>query len=106
MEAVDLAPYYEGYPYGQRKLDGFTRRVFRHYLRRLAQHGLTAQSRILDYGCGQGLLLEYLRETGHACCYGYDPHAPGYNDPSVLERPFDVVIAQDVIEHVEDPHAF
>jgi len=105
LEEVDIAPYYQGYPYGQRKLDGFTRKVFRHYLKRLIRHGLTSDSRILDYGCSQGLLLEYLRETGYPHVFGYDPYTPGYDDASVMEQPFDVVIAQDVIEHVEDPDA-
>lgn len=105
LEDVDVTPYYEGYPYGQRRLDGFTRQVFRHYVGRLDRHGLNNDSRILDYGCSQGLLLEYLRETGHPHCFGYDPYTPGYDDASVLDQPFDVVIAQDVIEHVDDPDA-
>jgi 2-polyprenyl-3-methyl-5-hydroxy-6-metoxy-1,4-benzoquinol methylase len=105
LEDVDVAPYYEGYPYGQRRLDGFTRHVFRHYLARLERHGLKSSGRILDYGCSQGLLMDYLGERGYGGVAGYDPYTPGYDDPAVLERPYDAVIAQDVIEHVEDPHA-
>lgn len=104
LEDVDIAPYYEGYPYGQRKLDGFTRTVFKYYVKRLVRHGLMPHHRILDYGCGQGLLLQYLKESGYPNGFGYDPYAPGYDNPRILDQAFDVVIAQDVIEHVEDPH--
>ena len=31
--------------------------------------------------------------------------APGYDEPSVLDRRYDFIVAQDVIEHVDDPHA-
>jgi SAM-dependent methyltransferase len=49
-----------------------------------------------------------LRQSGFANCHGYDAYAPqdGFGNPTILERgPFDYILLQDVIEHVEDPHA-
>lgn len=105
LERRDLAPFYEGYPYARRRLDAFTRRVFDAYLRRLARHGVDPAAAVLDYGCSQGLLIEHLRLRGFADCAGFDPYSTDYRDPAVLERQYDVVVCQDVIEHVEDPRA-
>jgi SAM-dependent methyltransferase len=46
-----------------------------------------------------------MAEWGFADVAGYDAYSSRYNGPGVLERQYDVVIAQDVIEHVEDPAA-
>lgn len=105
LETVDLGPFYAAYPFGQRRLDPFTRRVFSRYLGHLRKAGVTANSTVLDYGCGSGLLLDYLAETGIRSVSGYDAYVPQFDDPTVLERKYDCVIAQDVIEHVEDPEA-
>jgi SAM-dependent methyltransferase len=103
LEVVDLGPFYESYPYDRRRLDDFTRRVLSRYVRRLRHHGLSAASSVLDYGCGPGLLLQFLRERGFRECEGYDAYARGFADPAVLSREYDAVVCQDVIEHVEDP---
>lgn len=103
LERRDLSPFYVDYPYGRRRLDRFTRHAFASYLKRLQRHGLNVSNSILDYGCGDGLLLEYLRERGYQDCDGYDPYSPKYRQPQALGRTYDVVICQDVIEHVEDP---
>jgi SAM-dependent methyltransferase len=63
-----------------------------------------APPHILDYGCGSGLLVQYLRECGYDAT-GYDPYSPGHDDPATLEATYDCVIAQDVIEHDEEPLA-
>jgi len=103
-ERQDLAVFYENYPYNRRRLDTFTRRVFSHYVRRLERnHGLRTSQAVLDYGCSEGLLLTFLRERGFRHCHGYDPYSSAFADPSVLNREYDAVICQDVIEHVEDP---
>ena len=34
---------------------------------------------------------------------GYDSHSRQFTDPGVLNREYDAVVCQDVIEHVEDP---
>ena len=103
LKREDMVMFYKDYPYGRRSLDDVTRRIFDNYLRRLKGFGLARQSTVLDYGCGEGLLVEYLRERGYAASNGFDPHSSRYNDPEVLNRQYDVVISQDVIEHVEDP---
>ncbi|MBS3821258.1 MAG: methyltransferase domain-containing protein [Planctomycetes bacterium] len=60
------------------------------------------QQTILDYGCGSGLLVEYLRECGYSAV-GYDPYSQTHSNPTALQRTYDVIIAQDVIEHDADP---
>jgi SAM-dependent methyltransferase len=37
---------------------------------------------------------------------GYDPYSEDFGDPAVLDRGYDFVTAQDVLEHVDDPAAF
>lgn len=46
---------------------------------------------VLDYGCGKGVDVKHLRSLGFEA-YGYDPHQPGWDDPSVLNRKYDVVL--------------
>ena len=103
LEVVDLDPFYAEYPYRRRRLDAFTRRVFGSYLARLRKHGLTPGASVLDYGCGDGLLLEYLKGRGFTDAAGYDAYSERHSDLGVLRRQYDLVNAQDVIEHVEDP---
>lgn len=103
LERQDLTTFYQDYPYGRRSLDHFTRQVFRHYIRRLQGHGLRADHTVLDYGCGEGLLLEFLGERGFTGCNGYDPYSSTFSDANALAREYDMVACQDVIEHVEDP---
>ena len=59
-------------------------------------------ARILDYGCGNGLFVQYLNERGYTRAAGYDPYVSRF---STLDRDnrFDCVVANDVIEHVDDP---
>lgn len=101
-DAVDLAAYYAHYPFFGRTLDGTLRRAYRGLLRRLTDAGLDPNARVLDYGCGSGLLTQFLRESGFEAV-GYDPYSAAFADERVLARPADCLIAQDVIEHAEDP---
>ncbi|MGZ4847639.1 MAG: class I SAM-dependent methyltransferase [Halobacteriota archaeon] len=58
----------------------------------------------MDYGYGSGHFVRYARDT--ACGpEGYDPYSQGFGDTSVLDRRYDFVTSQDVLEHVEDPRA-
>lgn len=100
---VDLEHYYRYYPFGEHELDFWARTSYRAYLNRLRTCGLTSEHRVLDYGCGPGLLLKFLQSAGINEAYGYDAHVPKYADPSVLDQRFDWIIAQDLIEHVDDP---
>lgn len=105
LEHIDLAPYYDAYPI-PRSLTVGLRQAMGNLVARLTQNGLTRQSRVLDYGCGPGLFLAYLREQGYANAVGYDPFSAvaEFRDRDRLSREsFDYVVLQDVIEHVEDP---
>lgn len=44
---------------------------------------ISKKDRILDFGCGKGRDVEYLREQGYDA-YGYDPYNPEYSDMKVL----------------------
>lgn len=105
-EVVDLARYYQEYRFEAGEgapLDWPTRRMLRPQLARLERAGVRREHAILDFGCGSGKLVRYLRERGYARACGYDAYAPRFRDPSLLERRWDVVFAQDVLEHAEDP---
>jgi SAM-dependent methyltransferase len=66
---------------------------------------LKRSHRILDYGCGSGVFVQYLRRRGYARAVGYDLYAPSHRDPALLDATYDCIVSQDVIEHVEDPLA-
>lgn len=72
----------------------------------MTKHGFSKTHSLLDYGCGNGLFIDYLQEQGFSNSYGYDSYVPedGFGDRTILQnRTFDYILLQDVIEHVEDP---
>ncbi|MCK5114004.1 MAG: class I SAM-dependent methyltransferase [Phycisphaerae bacterium] len=101
-DEVDLDKYYERYPFFAQKLDWVLSGGYRRLLGRLKSAGLRRTDRIIDYGCGSGLLVKYLCRAGYNAV-GYDPYSKEHGDPAVLESQYDVLIAQDVIEHAADP---
>jgi len=107
VDAVDMEDIYSDYPLNrQRTLDVFARGTFRNLLKRLTGHGLRNDQSILDYGCGNGVYIEYLNGEGYSNVTGYDPYVAEFADQQVLgANAYDCVIANDVIEHVEDPRA-
>lgn len=107
LEIVDLDRYYAAYPFTKATLTWPFRIFYRNLSRRLTRFGLTTDHSLLDYGCGNGLFVEYLRRRGFKNCHGYDPYGArdGYGNPASLEcGPFDYILLQDVLEHVEDPN--
>jgi 2-polyprenyl-3-methyl-5-hydroxy-6-metoxy-1,4-benzoquinol methylase len=100
---VDLDHYYRGYPVLGAELDWKLNVVYGGMLARLEHAGLQPSHRVLDYGCGRGLLVRYLREHGYEHTRGYDRYGEGFTDESVLEGTYDCIVSQDLIEHVEDP---
>jgi len=105
LEQIDYARYYANYPLQRQKLDWFARTLFASRLRILLRAGFERHHSLLDYGCGNGAFVRFLIERGYRLAVGYDPYSQGNCDRSVLDRPYDFVAAQDVIEHVPDPKA-
>ena len=108
LEEVDLAHYYAHYPFTAMNLTWPFRIFYRHLTRRLMKHGFTRRHSLLDYGCGNGTFVQYLRSRGFDRAHGYDPYGRSdrTGDPAILRHgPFDFVLLQDVLEHVEDPLA-
>lgn len=105
-QVSNLVEYYDKYPIRNQQLDYFTRAWYRVVLKRLVSAGLKKQDRVLDYGCSNGLFLQFLKESGYSNCYGYDPYVERFNSTDVLETTYDLVISLDVIEHDESPRDF
>src|SRR5688500_6456372 len=103
-DAVDLAHYYASYPMFPPDIEWRLHRAYGNMLKRLVRSGLSKEHRILDYGCGSGALVRFLRSAGYDTS-GYDAYAEAFADRSVLERSYDCVVSQDVIEHVDSPRA-
>jgi len=104
-EPADLASLYEGYPLNRRRLDYFARGALANLLRRLVRAGLRREHTLLDYGCGNGVFLDLLRRRGYRHVSGYDPYVDGFRDPPPAGKQFDCVVANDLIEHCDDPPA-
>lgn len=102
---VDLAHYYAGYPIFSAELNWMLNIVYASLLKRLTHAGLPPGARILDYGCGSGAFVKYLQASGYPETTGWDAYAEAYRNPAALERTYDCVVSQDVIEHVDDPRA-
>jgi SAM-dependent methyltransferase len=106
LEIVDLARYYVNYPISK-TLTPVVRVGLDNQMRRLAPHGLRPDASVLDYGCGYGVFLDFLRERGFSSLAGFDPYSAfeRYRNPAALEAEYDFVVLQDVLEHVEEPRA-
>jgi len=105
-EPIDPDRYYQNYVNGRLSLEyySFLKVVFRKRMKTLKPAGLKRGTTLLDYGCGSGHFVRYAREHG-VRAEGYDPYSEEFGDASVLDGRYDFVTAQDVFEHVEDPHA-
>ena len=86
---------------------GFGERIgYGNRLRLIQRQGFRAVDRILDYGCGAGLFVDFLRGKGLPQVFGYDAFVPAYNDRQRLAETYDAVVSYDVIEHDDDPREF
>jgi 2-polyprenyl-3-methyl-5-hydroxy-6-metoxy-1,4-benzoquinol methylase len=101
-DEVDLDHYYAQYPFHKQKDDWRLQFVYRAFRARLARAGLRSDSSILDYGCGSGLLVKYLGRFGFKNVAGYDSFNPSFSDPAIINRKYDCIVAQDLVEHVHD----
>ena len=102
-EEVDLDFYYRDYPFLSLQMDWRVRAMYANQLSRLKAAGLRKDARILDYGCGAGKFVKYLRSCGYTGATGYDAYSSEFGDPAVLEQRYQCIISQDVIEHVAEP---
>lgn len=102
LKPVDFKAIYEEYALNRRRLDVFARGTFRNLLKRLKRAGLERDHSILDYGCGNGLFVGYLRERGYGHVQGYDPYFAEFSKAPEPRSQFDCLILNDVIEHCED----
>ena len=105
LEVVDLPAYYQNYPLST-KYGPATRIVYRNLFDRLTRCGFMPQHRFLDYGCGQGLFLRFVREMGYQNGHGYDLYSSitEFRNPQALQKEaYDYILAQDLLEHVEHP---
>jgi len=66
-------------------------------------------AKILDIGCGEGWVIEYLRKNGRNNCIGVDIIPPAdiigninnWKELGLKDNTFDYIIAFEVIEHVD-----
>jgi SAM-dependent methyltransferase len=100
---VDLGHYYAGYPFHGAGEDPRLSLVYGNLLRRLRRAGLERTHRILDYGCGSGAFVAFLRARGYAHAFGFDAYSPTFSDRAVLKEEYDCIVGQDVLEHVPSP---
>ena len=103
LQAVDYQDIYSDYPLNRRRLDVFARGTLRRLLARLERAGVSRSDALVDVGCGNGIFIQYLNERGYGDVTGFDPYVEGYG--TWPARTFDCVVANDVIEHVDDPRA-
>lgn len=102
VSEAELAAYYQDYPFARGQRSRVTSYLHGRLWRRVARVGIASEATVLDYGCGAGLLVADLRDRGIDAA-GYDAYTPAFQQPALLQRRYDVVLAQDVLEHVEEP---
>lgn len=109
VEPADLAASCAGYPiHGKAArrdpaMAAAARQIFRSVLRILRRAGVGPGAPILDFGCGDGRPVRFLRRNGHPDAAGDDPFVPAFADARVLARGDGGVLALDVVEPVDRP---
>jgi cyclopropane fatty-acyl-phospholipid synthase-like methyltransferase len=64
-------------------------------------HKLKDNANVLDFGCGNGMLIKDLKDAGIKCT-GYDKFNPDFKKLPKKET-FDIVTMIEVIEHLNEP---
>lgn len=106
FEEIDFAKYYANYPIRRQKYDFFAKQIFKKRLKILLKAGLKKGDTLLDYGCGSGHFVRFARNFG-ILAEGYDPYSSEkFSDINVLNKKYDFVVSQDVVEHDENPNGF
>ena len=83
-------------------MDIFTRMILRNRLSFIKKVGVRRSHSILDYGCGEGLFVDYLHRKRYTI-EGHDPYTKRFSKPIPEGSRFDVVTSDQVIEHATDP---
>lgn len=104
LDPVDFENIYADYPLNKRQADAFAKHTLGNLLSRLVAAGLKPDHSILDYGCGNGIFVQFLKGRGYHHVTGFDPYVPEFA-AQVTGRSFDCVVVNDVLEHVPDPRA-
>jgi len=99
LDSVDFFDLYSDYPLNKRRLDVFAKGTLKNLLNRLTRVGMQKSDNILDYGCGNGVFIDYLKQQGYQNVAGYDPYVPEFSKPPVQPGYFDVIINNDTLEH-------
>ena len=100
---VDLDHYYAHYPFHGQTMSLVTRLVYGGKLKQLERLGMKSTDRVLDYGSGSGLFVQFLQERGYRRARGYDPYVKQGPAAEPLQSEYDVLLSQDVLEHVAVP---
>jgi SAM-dependent methyltransferase len=79
------------------------RNTMQNHLRIDRVHRLKDNANVLDFGCGNGMLIKDLKDAGIKCT-GYDKFNPKFKKLPKKET-FDIVIMVEVIEHLNEPFA-
>ena len=77
------------------------RNEMQNYLRLDRVYRLKDNANVLDFGCGNGLLIRDMKAVGIKCT-GYDKFNPKFKKLPKKET-FDIVIMVEVIEHLNEP---
>ena len=102
-EDVDLDYYYKDYPLHNEIEGPFVKLGLSNRLKRLKKAGLNKEHSILDFGCGNGIMVSFLNSLGYNNAMGYDEYNSNYSDKRILDRRYDYILCQDVIEHSQEP---
>lgn len=102
IDPVSYEDIYRDYPLNKRKPDFFARATMSNLLGRLQGSGLATQHRVLDYGCGNGLFMNFLKERGFTRVDGYDPFVDPFKNKPASGAEYDWVVLNDTIEHADD----
>jgi len=108
-DEADLAYYYANYPFhdfDDVSANWMLQTMYRNMLARLERAGFGKGQSLLDYGCGSGRFLSFLQGKGFEALAGFDEYSERYADRAALSTRYDCLLAQDVIEHVPEPHVF
>lgn len=104
-DEVDLGHYYSKYPFHDLPIDWRLHAMYTNQLARLKRAGVGRSQKILDYGCGSGHFVRFLKSEGYTDVHGFDEYSKDFKDRSALDDRYDCIVSQDVIEHVASPHA-